>query len=152
MNKQGITPVMATLLLISFAVAVGIVIMNFGRAQVESEAECAIDIGLKFANIGGQDDICYNSGKKELAFTLENGVNINVEGVIVNIIGTEKADSFEMNNAKIGKAATYMGQAAYDSGISGKIRQVKITPKVVLYDAEQICTEQALIMESIRNC
>ena len=66
MNKRGIAPLIATLLLISFAVAVGVVIMNFGRAQVELEAQCAIDIGLRLAKIGGSQDICYDSTKKNI--------------------------------------------------------------------------------------
>ncbi len=151
-RKKGITPLMATLLLISFAVAVGVVVMNLGSAQVEESAQCPINIGLKLSNIGGEDQLCYDAGSKSLKFTLENGVNIKVEGLIVNIIGTEKAESYELNDAKVGKAGTYMGKAGYDSGVAGEIRQLKISPKVVLYDTEQICSEQALVAEKVRNC
>ena len=152
MNKRGIAPLVATLLLISFAVALGVVIMNFGRAQVELEAECAINIGLKLANIGDQDEICYDAIKKDISFTVENGVNINVEGLVVNIIGKQKAETFEVNDAKMGKAGNYLGHVNYDSSLSGEIRQIKISPKVILYDAEQICTEKALVVENVRNC
>ncbi|MBI4980343.1 hypothetical protein HZC30_02165 [Candidatus Woesearchaeota archaeon] len=151
-KKKGITPLMATFLLISFAVAVGVVVMNLGSAQVEESAQCPINIGLKLSNIGGQDQLCYDVGAKELKFTLENGINIKVEGLIVNIIGTDKAESYEFNEAKVGKAGTYLGKADYDSAVAGEIRQLKISPKVVLYDTEQICTEQALVAEMVRNC
>lgn len=151
-GKEGVTPLMVTMLLLSLAVAVGVVIMNFGRAQVEENAECAIDIGLHFASISGQEQFCYDAGKKALSFTVENGINIKVEGLIVNVIGSEKAETLELNEAKMTKAGTYVGKAAFDSVAGGQIRQVKITPKVVLYDAEQICSEQALVLESVRNC
>jgi hypothetical protein len=151
-RKKGITPLMATLLLISFAVAVGVVVMNLGSAQVEESAQCPINIGLVLSNIGGEDQLCYDAGSKELKFTLENGINIKVEGLIVNIIGTEKAESYEFNDAKVGKAGTYLGKANYDSAAAGEIRQLKISPKIVLYDTEQICTEQALVAETVRNC
>lgn len=151
-GKEGVTPLMITMLLLSLAVAVGVVIMNFGRAQVEENAQCAIDIGLHFASIGGQEQFCYDAGKKALSFTVENGLNIKVEGLIVNVIGSEKAETLELNDAKMSKAGTYVGKAAFDSAAGGQIRQVKITPKVVLYDAEQICGEQALVVESVRNC
>ena len=152
MNKRGISPIIATLLLISFAVALGVVIMNFGRAQVELEAECAIDVGLKLAKISNQEQVCYNTAQKKVQFTVENGVNIPVEGLIVNIIGQNKAETVELNNAKMTKAGTYLGQVNYNAAVSGAIRQVKITPKVILFDAEQICTEKSLILENIRNC
>lgn len=151
-GKEGVTPLMITLLLLSLAVAVGVVIMNFGRAQIEEKAQCAIDIGLHFVSIGGQEQFCYDTGKKALSFTVENGVNIKVEGLIINVIGGEKAETFELNDAKMSKAGTYVGKVAFDSVAGGQIRQMKITPKVVLYDTEQICGEQALVVESVRNC
>jgi flagellin-like protein len=152
MNKRGIAPLVATLLLISFAVSLGVVIMNFGRAQVELEAQCAIDVGLRLAEIGGMEDICFDQAKNEIRFTIENGININVEGLIVNIIGTEKAETFELNNAKMGKAGNYLGKIKYNKANSGEVRQIKISPKVILYDEEQICIEKALIIEKINNC
>lgn len=143
---------MVTMLLLSLAVAVGVVIMNFGRAQVEENAQCAIDIGLHLASIGGQEQLCYDAAKKALSFTVENGLNIKVDGLIVNVIGTDKAETVEVNDAKMGKAGTYVGKVAFDSAAGGQIRQVKITPKVVLYDEEQICGEQAIVVENVGNC
>ena len=151
MNKKGISPLIATLLLISFAVALGVVIMNFGRAQVELEAECPINIGLIISNIGGEDQFCYDSATKEIRFTLENGVNIKVEGLIFNVIGTQQAESSEIT-AEIIKAGTYLGNVNYDASKSGEIRQVKISPKINLYDEEQICTDKALVVEKIGSC
>ena len=143
---------MVTMLLLSLAVAVGVVVMNFGRAQVEENAQCAIDIALQLSSIGGQEQLCYDAGKKALSFTVENGVNIKVEGLIINIIGSEKAETFELNDAKLIKAGTYVGKVAFDTATGGQIKQVKITPKVVLYDTEQICSEQAIVVESVGNC
>ncbi len=151
-GKEGVTPLMITMLLLSLAVAVGVVIMNFGRAQVEEKAQCAIDIGLHLASIGGQEQLCYDARKKALSYTVENGLNIKVEGLIVNIIGSDKAETAEVNDAQMPKAGTYVGKASFDSIAGGQIRQVKITPKVVLYDTEQICGEQAIVVESVRGC
>lgn len=152
LRKKGITPLMATFLLISFAVAIGVVVMNFGRAQVEQQAECAIDINLKFSKISNQDQICYDVSKKDIAFTIENGINIKVDGLILNTIGSQKADSLELNDAKIGKAGVYLGHMTYDKAVSGDMKQLKITPKVTMYDQEQICTEKALVVENLRAC
>ncbi|PIN73842.1 hypothetical protein COV20_01870 [Candidatus Woesearchaeota archaeon CG10_big_fil_rev_8_21_14_0_10_45_16] len=150
-NKRGITPLMGTILLVSFAVAVGVVVMNFGRAEVEDGAQCAIEIGLKLANIGGVDQVCYNAGKRSVDFTIENGVNIKVEGFIFNVIGENEAKSVDLS-AAMAKLGNYLGSVPYDTAVSGAIRQVKITPKVVLYDEEQICVEETLVAENVRNC
>ena len=151
MDKRGMAPLVATLLLIAFAVALGVVIMNFGRAQVEMEAQCTIDIGLKFSNIGGEEQFCFDATTNELAFTLENGVNIKLEGLIVNIIGTKKAVSSELKDP-IGKAATYMKRVPYNVNEVGTVRQIKIVPKVNMYDEELVCGEKAIVLEKFRNC
>jgi hypothetical protein len=151
MNKKGISPLIATFLLISFAVSLGVVIMSFGRAQVELEAQCPINIGLKISSIGGEDQFCYDTNAKEIKFTLENGVNVKVEGLVFNVIGAQQAESHEINT-KIIKAGTYLGNMKYDSSTSGKIRQIKISPKINLYEAEEICTDKALIIEDVRDC
>jgi len=142
----------ATILLISFAVAVGVVVMNFGRAQVELEAQCPVDIGLRLAEIGGEKELCYDSVKKDITFTIENGVNVKVDGLIVNIIGSNEAKTTELNAAIMPKLSNFLGHITYDSSVSGEIRQVKVTPKITLYDEEQICLEKALIVENIKSC
>ena len=38
--------------------------MNFGQAQVELEAKCPINIGLKLSKISGEKQFCYDADKK----------------------------------------------------------------------------------------
>ena len=152
MNRKAITPLMATFLLISFAVAVGVVIMNFGRAEVKQEAVCPLTTGLRFAKIGGEEQFCYDAAQKRIQFTVENGVNANIDGLTVSIIGTQRAESFDLLEAKMGKAAAYVGSISHDPAVSGEIRQVKIIPHITLYDHEQICSEQGLVVEEIKLC
>ena len=151
-KKRAITPLMATFLLITFAVAIGVVIMNLGSAQVEDNASCPLDVGMKLANIGGKQQLCYDAEKKMLSFTLENGVNTNIEGGVVSIIGAEKAGTAELNNAKMDRAGSYVGKVAFDSTVGGAIRQVKISPQVILKGEVEICSEQAIVMENVREC
>nr|MBT4247346.1 hypothetical protein [Candidatus Woesearchaeota archaeon] len=64
MDKRGIAPLIATMLLISFAVSLGMVVMNFGRAQVELQAQCAIDVNLKISEIAGAKEVCLDPAKQ----------------------------------------------------------------------------------------
>lgn len=149
-TKRGISPLIATLLLISFAIALGVVVMNFGRAQVELEAQCPIEIGMEFVTVEKVKDICYESASKKLLFNVENGVNIKLTGLLVNIIDEEKAQTIELNDAKMARAGTFHGKINYDK--TGNIKQVKITPKAMFYDEEQICVEKSLIVENVNEC
>ena len=151
-GKAGIAPIVATLVLVVFAVVFGVVIMNFGRAAVQQESECTIDIGLEFSEIGGQTEICFDRAKEIIRFTVENGVNMDVSGVTVNVIGTEKAESFALSDAKMSKAAVYLGDVGYNVGSNGEIRQIKIVPKIVPFDEEVVCSKQALTAENVRDC
>lgn len=150
LSKKAITALMITVLLVSGAVAVGAVVMKSGSAQVEESAGCATTVGLKISKIGGKDQVC-TDGKK-LTFTVENGVNIKVDGLLVNAIGAQAAASGELNKIELGKAGVYKGSIDYDTAAKGAVQQVKIIPKVVPYDAEIICTEQALVVESVGAC
>ncbi|MEK6905586.1 MAG: hypothetical protein AABX24_04250 [Nanoarchaeota archaeon] len=152
LSKEGITPLMIGFLLISFAVAIGVVVLNLGSAQVEEDAQCSMDIGLRFSKISGEEQVCYDAAKKIFSFSVENGVNINVNGIVVNVIGTQKAESFELNDAKMGKAGVYLGRIPYDAAASGEIRQVKISPKIVPYDVEEVCIDQAIVVEKVKLC
>lgn len=143
---------MATFLLISFAVALGVVIMNFGRAQVEEVAQCSIEIGLRFSVVGGEEQFCLERGKNELFFSVENGANIRVEGLVVNIIGTKQAKSYDLGDAKIEKAGVFLKYVPYEAAEIGEIRQVKIVPKVNMYDEELVCLEKAIVLEKVRDC
>ena len=144
MNKKGISPIVATLLLLSFAITLGVFFMNFGRAQVELSAVCPINIGLT------EKQICFKDN--QVSFSVKNGINTNIEGLIVNIIGTKKAETFELNDALISKAGTYNGKIFYDKSTSGEIRQIKISPKIRLYDEEHICIEKAVTSTNIADC
>ena len=152
MNTKGITPLMTTILLISFAVAVGVVIMNFGRASVEEESECSVDPQIQLSNITGKLQICYDFVGKALTFTVENGAVSPVQGLVVNVIGTEKAHTFEINDAKMPRAGSYIAKLQYDFAVGKAIRQVKITPKIRLQDKEEICVDKAVIVEDIKGC
>jgi len=150
--KKAMAPLVATLLLISFAVALGIVIMNFGRAQVDLEAQCPIEVGLEFSEISGERELCIDKEKNDIYFAIENGVNSDVEGVIVNVIGTERAESYDLDDAQMDLAGNYLTHIGYNEELSGDIKQMKVIPIIVLYEEEEICVEQALVTEEIREC
>ncbi len=151
MKRKGITPLMAGLLLLSFAVAVGVVVMNLGKAQVEESAVCPLKINLHLATIGGEEQLCYDAAHNQFAFTVENGINTAVSGLIVSVIGASKAETVELSES-IAKAGSYVGLLAYDLNTAGQIRQAKITPKMMVQEEELICQEEAIVKEGVREC
>ena len=135
---------MATFLLISFGVAVSAFITNLGQAQVEDSAICPVNIDLR------QKSSCYDG--QQIIFSIQNGINIKVIGLVVSIIGTEEAKTVELDNLQLEIGGVYSGNIVYDQSVSGEIRQLKITPKISLSDQELICLEQGVIIEAVEKC
>lgn len=153
MNKRGLSPVVAAILLISFAVALLIIVLIFGKTKETHPQECTADVRLKLAIIGGEEQICISGKKKQIEFIIENGPNVDVEGFEVNLITSQKVEVFGFEEVIIGKAGTYLGWIPYDAETDGKVRQVKITPKVILCDEEPLPVEEAtLIANKISIC
>jgi len=155
MNKRGISPLIATILLLFLAIGLGIIVMNWGRAQVEAASKCSVDIGMKIVELNNIPEICY-SGKGAdgyIHFIVENGPNIDVTGLQIRVVGTRNIYNTEINE-QIKAGYSLMRDMPYDFNQFGGIRQVKISPKVILYPGESaiLCPEQAIIAENIRSC
>ncbi len=154
-SKKGISPLLATVLLLIFAVGLGVIVMNWGRAQVEAASKCAVDTGLSIVKLNNIPEICY-AGKGEngyVHFIVENGPSVDLEGLQLRIIGTENVYNLEIKES-IPKGNSLLKDISYDFDEFGDIRQIKITPKIMLYPEEKpiLCPEQALVTGEIRSC
>ncbi|MFH0875057.1 MAG: archaellin/type IV pilin N-terminal domain-containing protein [archaeon] len=81
-NKRGVSPLIASVLLIAFTVAIGAIIMTWGRGFVTSQTEkvntesvgstaCSTSVDVDFVKVGGLDDVCYTPNGY-VNFTLQN--------------------------------------------------------------------------------
>ena len=114
-SKKGISPLIATVLLIAFAVALGAVVMNWGRSYVEDTAadaertsqtkvDCSLGVDLEIKEISGDPKICLDTDEEEVVVYLVNRGSKVLEGIKTTIIGTEEIVEFD-NNVTIGKSA-----------------------------------------------
>ena len=150
--RKAMTPIMATLLLLSFAVTIGILVMNFARAQVVLEAECTQNIELAWMQFDGRDDVCYDVATDEILFTVENGVQIEVQRLQATAVGRKAAQSYEIPDSKIIRAGSFVGQVDYVEFDNGALRQFKVIPVIESAGQEHFCTEQALTITSVPEC
>ncbi len=103
MKKKAVSPLIATVLLITFAVALGAFIMNWGQiftrdqisdAELRStrELECSLDIGLDIYKIDGDPVLYYSESDEELTFMIRNTGNKDIDSIRVVIIGQNRTD------------------------------------------------------------
>lgn len=102
MSKKGIAPLIATVLLIAFAVALGAVVMNWGRAYVEDTAaiaqksssgqvECTNDVDFQINKIIYDEGSVLYDGN--LTVVVENLKSKKIRGLSIKLIA-ENGDGF----------------------------------------------------------
>ena len=128
MNKRGIAPLIATILLIVLAVGLGIVVMNFGRAQIEETSRCAVNIGLKVVELNNQKQVCLDKAGNEIYFIVENGPSIEVESMRLRVIGSEAILLVDVPD-RIEKLGTLMKYIHYNYTKTRRDKAVKINTK-----------------------
>lgn len=152
MNKKAVSPLIATVLLIAFAVALGAVVMNWGRSYVESTAAyaeeksdlqivCSRDINLRF-NDNIQNYLCYNvtgdlENESDVYFIVENAGTIDIEELQVSLIGDAGVHVVELDelNGTLDIGYVYRGNVSWTNGTDdpagiGSIQEIKIVPSI----------------------
>lgn len=159
MNKRGISPLIATILLITFSVALGAVVMSFGEQYVEEQAEfvsgdpevavAACDaVDLQIIQVGGKQQICVRDGMIELS--VDNGPEMSIDGIQARVVGTEDVYiSPNILTESLGPAASLKTIFQYEN--VGTPLQVRLTP--LLRDGQvSYCVGSAIVVENLAAC
>ncbi|MBR9691501.1 hypothetical protein GOV06_01830 [Candidatus Woesearchaeota archaeon] len=154
-SKRGVSPLIATILLLIFAIGLGVILMNWGRAQVEAASKCAVNIGIDVIELNNIPEVCYAGSGEEgyIHFIIENGPNIDVKALHIRVIGKKGVYNAEIIET-IPMGYSLLKDLPYNFDKFGEIRQIKISPKVILYEGEEpiLCPEQAVVLGNIRSC
>jgi len=155
LKKKGVSPLIATVLLISFAVALGAVVMNWGRniEIINPVDKCSgVDLTVRKTI----KEICFGGTTEDsyINFILDNTGSIDVEGVLIYIIGSKKTKFHDIDN-KINKGELLDikdKSISYDFDTFGNIKQVQFTPKIFLDDSIEICHKNVISADKIDVC
>jgi len=140
LGKKAVSPLIATVLLIAFAVALGAVVMNWGRSYVETTAEyaergsdiqilCSRDINLKVVD-KVDNSLCYNDTEDEISAILENAGTIDIEGLQVTVIGEKDISTTDLDDSAIKIGYVKRFNISYDNETMGNILEIKFVPKI----------------------
>lgn len=153
-NRKGLSPLVATVLLIAFAVALGAVVMNWGKQQVEThieEGEACKQVSLNWYLSDGKEQICYTSSK--FSFTIENSEKIEVNDLKLIVIGSQ--DIYTKQNLRIGlrKSDLKKTEVDYDLAKYGEPQEIRLIPIIDVDEEEIICSaSHALIKKKPSKC
>ncbi len=164
-NKKGVSPLIATVLLIAFAVALGAVVMNWGKDFVTSKMDsadklsnidlsCSNEINLAIKTINDQSTLCYNNGTvKNITFMLQNTGTKDIDGIKIVVmdasgdnINITTNTSFVISAGSIKKGVIPVNDFS--------ISQIEFIPmmKIGGERTAQLCAKNSLIETSVPDC
>ena len=157
--KKGMSPLLATVLLIAFAVSLGALVMSVGRQMHDqgsldlNATEVCSHVDFRIHEVDGKKSICYDPDASVIRFV---GVNRGVKSIPsmqIWVVGKElyRADVLE---DPLKPLVPIERQIAYDSSTYGTIRRIQFIPSVHIEELQDpyICLDYPSEIQEIRYC
>jgi flagellin-like protein len=144
--KKGMSPLFSTIILIGFAIALGGMVMSWGKAGYTfAEPECE-GVSMSLVSYAGNSGVCGNPGK--LYITVQNNGEISLDGAKVSLIG----DDIYTTTIEEGIDVADVTRLELSHPDIGKIEKVIFTPKYNYMDKEKLCPKNGFSAEDIGEC
>ncbi len=156
-SKKGVSPLIATILLIAFAVALGSVVINWGlNINLGKSVDRCKDVEIKIRNIDSSE-VCYGGigGNGYINFIIDNTGSADLNGLTIWIIGDKDTKLVDLDDIIIKKNTLYDKadkEVSYDFSKFGSIKEVQFIPKVESEKKTEICTNNAVKAQKINAC
>ncbi|MGM5487430.1 MAG: archaellin/type IV pilin N-terminal domain-containing protein [Nanobdellota archaeon] len=159
MDKKGMSPLLATLLLIAFAISLGILVMslgqqmrqNSGHGNVNMSKVCS-QVSFEVVSVGGLSSLCYDKEAKQLSLI---GVNRGapIHSMQVWVIG-KRLYKAELLDDPLPKGMTVERQIPYDASQYGTIDKIKLIPRIqdLTMDDPVFCVDYPIEVNQVPTC
>jgi hypothetical protein len=168
-NKEGVSPLIATIILVALSVMLGAMVINFAQTSaidltkntnqvIDSGLKCTLDVPIKLLEANRQELICFNrSGSYNLEFVLENQGSVDSSGVRVIILdfndNIKTTDILsELRSHASMKYNLSVATADDGSPVVYPLIKVLITPLLSTENGYAICSESRIDLENIEAC
>ena len=147
--KKAMSPLLSTIILIGFAIALGGIVMSWGRAGYVEESqvgECG-QTSLSLVDYGENRGICTEGGK--LYFTMQNDGEIELDGIKVSLLSIRDMHSTVVEERMV-PADVVRSELEYPD--IGKIEKVIFTPRFTYLEKEKLCPKNGFSVEDVGEC
>lgn len=147
-NKRGISPLIATVLLIAFAVSIGTMIMNWGKDAVAA-GDCT-ETKIDIQTINDKPLFCYDTLNNKVNVMIKNTGSTDITKLRMRVITPD----FASEDKDIADSAIDSGDIVtknIDYIRSGKFR-VEIIPIISVGGKERVCSEKHVFTDDIASC
>jgi flagellin-like protein len=159
--KKGVSPLIATVLLLVLVVVIGAIVFTWMRGYVRESTEtvtkkwdyqlrCDLATGsLAIIKIAGVERICYDNSSKTLIFSVENNMDMDVKALFVRIIDSSgEVSAGYVANSSIAKGGAQTFTYPYEDKIQRPV-QVMIMPSDF---EDKLCQSAGVQRENINPC
>jgi FlaG/FlaF family flagellin (archaellin) len=150
LNKKGMSPLLLTIILIAFAVALGAMIMSWGSNKVYPSKSSCEDAEIVVQKAFGNDLICFNENSDKLKIVVKNSGQTTLSGLIYRKISPD----LNIRDITLPSSALEIGKI-YEAEIPhqfGERTHIEIIPQVTNNEQQTICDNKAIIRENISPC
>lgn len=148
-GHKGISPLIATVLLVAFAVAIGTLIMNWVPDNASNVGDCA-DTNIVVQEIHGGPLFCYDMLEGKIRVMIKNEGSTDIQRLKMRVISAD----FSSEDIDIPESAVKQGTANtlnINYVRSGKFR-VEIMPVISSAGKEKICADKEVFIDDIGPC
>jgi flagellin-like protein len=155
MNKKGISPLIATVLLVAMVAVLSVLVITFYKELVgEQTDEIGDDVSLSNYCLQGVDlsfeDICANVSNSLLDMKIKNLGSGEVETFVFQVM--ESSNSYVSQvNASLGEFSSKRYSFNF-SGVSGDVDKISVIPLVVIDGLPGECPVKELEITSLSDC
>ena len=159
-NKRAIAPLIATVILVGFAVSLAALVIDWNVGFYESTVEktdiesstrvdCTVDIDFGISSIRGISQICYNNDTENIEMTIENSMPDPIDQVLVRVITNETViGPSELHTLSGGNVTQIIGGGAIKGVMNvsaeQEIEEVTIIPGLKIGDNTRLCANSMI--------
>ena len=150
LGKKGISPLIVTILLIAFAVALGTMIMNWTSGIAGASTASCENILLEVQKAFNKDILCYSPDTQKLHLAIKNRGSSPLDFMVYRRINPDlEFRDIKMPDSYLGPGKVYDANIAFE--YSDKIH-LEFIPGIMQGGQEVLCTDQAIVREELPNC
>ena len=152
-NKRGISPLIATVLLVAFVVALAIIAFLWAKHFVSEQAvkrgavsqqtlNCATDVEIKITNAYVSEDKIY--------ITIENLKSNTVDGFVIRIIGANSVEPIEIYQQPLKPLEVGVFVSEFHEDVTGSVKEIEIIPRLRVAKGIYVpCVDKKIVYEMI---
>ena len=156
-SKKGVSPLIATILLIAFAVALGSVVMNWGfNFPIGGSTDRCRNVEITIRSFDNAE-VCFGGVGQNgyINFIIDNTGAVDVNGLVIWIIGTKGKKYFDLDSTYIKRDSLYDKkdrEITYDFAAYGDINEVQFIPVIKTERGVEICSKNSVKAKKIISC